>query len=86
MFAVVDDRQDPVELVQDRVEGLPVIGDKALDLPAYRRDVAGDRIQRAALAFQLRKQGVAVSDQPGDLLAALRQHGRGFVGVGQQIS
>ena len=59
-FAVVHDRQHPVELVQRRLERVAVLGDEALYLLGHGGEVVRDLVQRLALSSQLDQQRVGV--------------------------
>jgi len=73
-----------LKLVQRWLESAAVLGDEAFDLLSQRGDVARNLFQRIALTFQLEKSALPVGDQGDHLVAVLRQHAGGLVGVGQQ--
>src|SRR5690606_17932757 len=81
---VVDDCENSVELLQHRLEFLAVLVDEAAELPADRRQVAGELIQCGALLPQRGEQLVGVTNEGHDLLAALGEHRSGLLGVGKQ--
>ncbi|CLA44752.1 Uncharacterised protein [Mycobacterium tuberculosis] len=86
LFAVFDDSQHPVELVQRRAQLLAVLSDEAPQLFGHRRDVRPDPVQGGALGAQLRQDHIRVAHQADDLVGAVGQHPGGFGRVGQQAA